>query len=927
MNKIFAIFLFLLLKHTVLLKAQEVPRTLNFTKNDYHAQNQIWSIGQTPQYEMFFGNNEGLLAYDGAAWRTYLLPQKPIVRSVASDAAGRVFVGGFAEFGFFERDETGNFQYHSLSKDVRFEKAKREEIWHILVHKQTVYFQSFSTIYKYQNGEVTVLSPPSNIMFLQTVNNRLLIQGLGMGLYELGDDNTFRFIENSAFLGKFTVSTILTYGKGFLIGTAKDGIFKYEDGIFSEWNPSVQSLSKDFQLNKGIRLSNGNYAFGTILNGAYIVKPDGSILHHINKSNGLQNNTVIAMHEDIAHNLWLGLDKGIDLIDLSSPLVFFQDKTGKIGAVYTAVMYAERLYVGSNQGVFYRNTRLPDGQAEGSDFQLLKGTQGQAWDLQVIDNQLFCGHNAGTFLIQKNNALQKISDITGGWQLIRHPIRQDLLYQATYTGIALFKKNQNNQWAFYKRLNGLGAPIRKIAFADAHNLWAMTEHNQLYKLPMIDDGESTCLPDRQTEGVEALKLPKGSKTIFTHIDSQLLFSSDSAYYVFKDNQFVEIREIKGVALTNFVLKQGRGDDFFKIYNDFIEINARLLSARLNLKLIPNYENIIALDSSRYLFGLDDGYAILNRKTLQNGATPLPKPIIRLYAKDGKSFHFYPNDGSKKTLQLPPQYRELRMDFAMPLFFDIAHFQYRKDNQMWSSMSESPSREFANLTAGEQVFTFKNNISSDETSLVFDIKPYWYETVWAKMSYFLLLLGLFYLLQKYHERQLKTQRLKLEAEKLRELEQQRIKADNEKLHYDIINKSKELANSTMGIIQKNEILLEIKEALITTKKASNASFSDKHFQHLQHLIDTNMTHEESQKVFEENFNEVHEDFLKRLKLQHSELTVGDLKLAAYLRMNLSSKEISPLLFISVRSIENKRYRLRKKMGLQDADNLAEYLIQF
>jgi ligand-binding sensor domain-containing protein/DNA-binding CsgD family transcriptional regulator len=904
--------------------AQEVPRTLNFTKNDYRAQNQMWSIVQTPQYEMFFGNNDGLISFNGSFWQTLQLPQKPIVRSVASDAMGRVFVGGFAEFGFFERDEFGNFQYHSLSKDVRFEKVKREEIWHILVHNQAVYFQSFSTIYKYDYKDVTVLSPPSNIMFLKAANNRLWIQGLSKGLYELKDDNLFQFIEQSTFLANKTVSTILPYSKGLLIGTAKDGIFKYENERFSEWQSSAQSISKEFELNKGIQLSNGNYAFGTILNGVYIVKPDGSTLYHINKENGLQNNTVIALHEDLAHNLWLGLDKGVDLIELNSPLTFFQDKTGKLGAVYAAVLYNKKLYVGTNQGLFYRNI---DKNTEEPSFNLLKGTQGQVWDLKVMDGQLFCGHNAGTFIIDNNNSILKISDITGGWYLIRHPTRNDLLYQATYTGIILFKKNQQNQWRFHKNLNGLGAPIRKIIFDEKDILWAMTAQNQLYKFKLDASGEHTDITSGTHEGIELMTLPKGSIMAFSEIGKQLLFSTDSASFVFKDNAFVETQEMNGVGLGHFILKKGLNQDVFKIYKNYVEIVKGTSTTRLGLKLIPQYEEVIVLDSTHYLFGLDDGYAILNRNNLQTAQTRNPKTLVSLHTKDGKVFPFYTGDNLKTKLTLPPQYRAFRMDFALPYFLENAQFQYKNNNQEWSNFSESPSSEFSNLLAGEQVFKVKNNITNEETTITFAIKPYWYETIWAKVLYFLAFLGLLFLLQKYHHHQLERQRLKLELEKQREIEQHRIAADNEKLHADIINKSKDLANSTMSIIQKNEILMDIKEELGNLKTASRDSLSDKHYRHLQHLIDINLTHEESQKVFEDNFNTVHEDFLKRLKHQHSDLTAGDLKLAAYLRMNLSSKEISPLLFISVRSIENKRSRLRKKMGLNDSDNLTEYLIQF
>ena len=68
------------------------------------------------------------------------------------------------------------------------------------------------------------------------------------------------------------------------------------------------------------------------------------------------------------------------------------------------------------------------------------------------------------------------------------------------------------------------------------------------------------------------------------------------------------------------------------------------------------------------------------------------------------------------------------------------------------------------------------------------------------------------------------------------------------------------------------------------------------------------------MFKEAFNNADKDFIKKLKSIHPNLTPNDLRLCAYLRLNLSSKEIAPLLNISPRSVEVKRYRLRKKMEL-------------
>ncbi len=138
------------------------------------------------------------------------------------------------------------------------------------------------------------------------------------------------------------------------------------------------------------------------------------------------------------------------------------------------------------------------------------------------------------------------------------------------------------------------------------------------------------------------------------------------------------------------------------------------------------------------------------------------------------------------------------------------------------------------------------------------------------------------------------------------------------------KSRELANTTLTLAKKNEMLLDLKEELSRLGQRGTPP-ADSH--RLLHLIDRNLNSEEDWAIFESHFNEVHEAFLKRIRKTHPRLTAGDLQLAAFLRMDLSSKEIAPLMHISVRGVENKRYRLRKKLGLAGNDNLNQYLQEF
>ena len=91
------------------------------------------------------------------------------------------------------------------------------------------------------------------------------------------------------------------------------------------------------------------------------------------------------------------------------------------------------------------------------------------------------------------------------------------------------------------------------------------------------------------------------------------------------------------------------------------------------------------------------------------------------------------------------------------------------------------------------------------------------------------------------------------------------------------------------------------------------------------IDHNIDEAETWNLFKEAFENTDQDFFKKIKELHSGLSPNDLKLCAYLRLNLSSKEIAPMLNISPRSVEVKRYRLRKKMNLEAKTGLVDYIM--
>ena len=144
--------------------------------------------------------------------------------------------------------------------------------------------------------------------------------------------------------------------------------------------------------------------------------------------------------------------------------------------------------------------------------------------------------------------------------------------------------------------------------------------------------------------------------------------------------------------------------------------------------------------------------------------------------------------------------------------------------------------------------------------------------------------------------------------------------NQQLETEVASKNRELAASTMNIIRKNEFLSELKQKL-------NKANTNEDVEEVISIINKNIAEKDNWKLFKEAFDNADKDFLQSVKEKHPNLTSNDLKLCAYLRLNLSSKEIAPMLNISVRSVEIKRYRLRKKMDLAHEEGLVEYILTF
>lgn len=939
------------------IKSIGVPYVQNYTKAQYQSGNQNWSVTRDRQGIMYFGNAEGLLSFDGKYWQLYRMPNGLIVRAVAADGKGKIYAGGFGEFGYWENDKRGFLKYTSLITKVPKAYRPNEEIWKIYVDGDRVIFHSFGSIFIYAKGKIAIVKAHNPFLFLFKTGNRYFVEQVSAGLFELINKH-LEYVGGSNVLGNSGVLSILPFGHDkYLIGTAKNGLFIYNGKRISAWNNEANNFLKTNQLNNGAVVPDKYFAFGTILNGIVIIDTTGKVVQHINKSSGLQNNTVLSLYTDNEQNLWAGLDNGIDRIEANSPLYFYFDKTGKVGTVYSSIIFNKKIYLGTNQGLFYSDW-LPGGNnrlLQTFDFKLIPGSQGQVWDLSLHDGRLLCGHNDGTYQVN-GNTITKISAVNGGWTIKK--LTKDLLIQGTYTGLVIYRKDTGGNWVFDHKIEGFGEPSRYVEQDSKRQIWVSHAYKGIYKITLSRDlkkATSVKYYDQKSG------LPDSYNVNVFKLDERIIFSSDSGFCVYDDitDRFYKYQQLNkklGAFASSNKIIRAIGKKYWFINHGLVALADLSVPGRLmidsnrfntlNGQMVKNYENINLINNSIYLISVDDGFVILNDDdALLPYKVKLPGVLIRKIENiTDKVAVVSENALSVNNIEVPLAKNNIRIAYSLPYYRQAKiKFQYFLEgySRQWSDWTSQSQKEFTNLGPGTYSFKVRAKINDDNISAVtiftFTILPPWYADKIAIFVYILLIIVIFYVIRYYYHLKLRHHQYLIQEKLHREKEefikqealaseQQIVKIRNEQLQADLAGKSRELANSAMNLVYKNELLQKISEEIIHLKDSSGKQLSEEQLKRIQKVINEGMNDERDWNIFESSFNEAHENFFKKLKTGHPDLVPNDLKLCAYLRMNMSSKEMASLLNISLRGVEIRRYRLRKKLNLEHDKNLVEFLIE-
>ncbi len=925
------------------------PLVKNFTEEEINSHLKIFDISQSVNGEMYFATPSGLLEYDGVRWRNYFYGLESDLRSVLYADDQHIYTSGHGGFGYWSRNDKGILEYTSLFfKQPTKQAPLLATFFSIKEIHGKILFQTFQQIFIYDpvSNNLDTITATKGFNLLLSSKERAFIQDTGMGLFEIkGKDLVL--IEGTDKKQLHIVNVFVKKPNELLIVTKNDGIWEWKDEIFVKKEWEINSVLEEYLANDALELQNNRLVIGTLRNGVYIISSEGKILLHQEKSNGLLDNTIRRVFKDLNNNIWLGLENGLSYLQINSNTNYLLDSEGDFGTVYTSHLKDSLLYLGTNQGLYVKNMSIPN-----SKTRLIDRSIGQIWEIQEIDNQVFVGSHEGVSILE-NKKLKSVHKEGGAWVFRKHPKIDDVLYIGFYSGIGVFKR-KNGIWKFEKKWIEFGESSRFIEFDKYGQLWVTHPSKGYYRLDLSEDGID--LKSFEFYGISNEFVD--TYAYLCKVDGDLVFYNPKGFFSYDpiDNTFIpqryasqlfkDIKDINSISQYDDVFWYSTPKALGYILRDINQFNdVRKPFYSIRTEHLNDFNKFKKTNDSIFAIGINNGIVFHNINNVELDTIQTP-PTIRSIKLISTTDTILSPINNKEVLGVPYRNNFLKITIALPktALTNSNKIQYKLNglNEDWSNWENISELNFPGLTSGNYILELRsggeNETISETIIREFYIQPPWYRTRIAFIIYTVLLVFVNILYRAYFKRKSQKQIavLKQLEEEKRQREKEKFKLEKlkvdkevltlkeENLNLEIKKKNSELATSTLNNIKKNELLTGLIGDLNKIDQGVLNSALHSPIKKVIKKINSNLTDKDDWLAFELHFRNAHADFFEKLRGSHPDLSSNEIKLSAYLKLNLSSKEVASLLNISIKSVDQGRWRLRKKLDLPKDSSLVNYI---
>jgi len=885
--KLFLVFFFVMITGFSFSQVLGSPLIKNYSPKEYDFHPQNWAIVKDKRGILYFGNTNGILEFDGTNWRKIHVENNYMIRSLAIDNYGTIYVGATGAFGFLAPDSLGNMQYNSISDkcDTNIIKAV-PDIWRIGILNNEVYFNALNLIYKYSpykntdniKEKIKTINPPLRFRLSYAINDKIFIQESTKGLSILQGDTLKTILEADKLVGNIVFAMIPDINEDNpeeILIALNDKLIKYNpnadtnkgETIFSHFRTEADEFFKENAIYDAIKLPNKRFAVASLSKGVIIIDYQGNIIDYVNAQNNLQDETVWSI-KYFDNSLWLALNNGISQVEITSPFRFWDTNNGLKGIIQAIIKYNNTLYVASTEGVFYYDTVFNKNMGDIPIFRQLEEESHESWcflkyfDQNSNDTILLIGQSGNLLELDKNNNTKLIFPSTV-FCLLQSNINPDIIYGGGGIRLIILKRNHKKNTWDSDEIKGLDGEIRSIAELD-NDLWLTTFFNGVFRInrnspenffnAKTNEYEVTHFTtEHGFKGIKDIMVYKiDNEVIFTSPDGIFKYDTDQNYF-FPYNKFGKIFGEGKLGAYRFI-QNHKGD----IWQDskgilYKQNNGTYFFDTIFSKRIPYAElSGIYPDKNLWYGGGSDGLLRYDKQNDYNYEEEFNTIIRKVRIKNdsvvfyGTYFHEnYSSDIYNSSIFQPNElkpvidykFNNLTFEYSSPYFIspESTVYSYKLDgfDEDWSHWTTETKKEYTNLPEGEYIFQVKARNIYD-----FESKPATYEfeilspllrTWWAYTSYVIILIILIWIIVKLNTKRhiiAKIQLEKIVEERTLEISQQN--EEMQKQANSLLELNNEITGKNVKLFQQKEEI----ETVVKELKTSNAT-KDKLFSIIAH----------------------------------------------------------------------------------------------